>query len=51
MKVAAIGMVGLLVLAGGLSAQKTPSLSVRNSETFTGDITDSDLTEFLYRCE
>ncbi len=41
MKIAAIGMVGLLMLAGGLSAQKAPSFSVRNSETFTGEITDS----------
>jgi hypothetical protein len=41
MKTAAIGMVGVLLLAGGLSAQKTPSFSVRNGETFTGEITDS----------
>jgi hypothetical protein len=45
MKVAAIGMAGLLVLAGGFSAQKTSSLSVRNSETFTGEITDSICAE------
>ena len=45
MKVAAIGMVGLLMLAGGLSAQKAPSFSVRNSETFTGEITDSICAE------
>ena len=41
MKAAAIGMVGVLLLAGGLSAQKTPSFSVRNGEIFTGEITDS----------
>lgn len=41
MKTAAISMVGLLMLAGGLSAQKAPSFSVRNSEAFTGQITDS----------
>ncbi|HXP80827.1 MAG TPA: hypothetical protein VN976_13060 [Verrucomicrobiae bacterium] len=41
MKTAAITMVGVLLLAGGLSAQKTPSFSVRNGETFTGEITDS----------
>jgi len=41
MKTAAIGMVGVLILAGGLSAQKAPSFSVRNGETFTGKITDS----------
>ena len=41
MKIAAIGMVGLLILAGGLSAQKTPDFSIRNGESFTGEITDS----------
>src|ERR1700674_432987 len=41
MKTAAIGMVGALILAAGLSAQKAPSFSVRNGETFTGEITDS----------
>jgi hypothetical protein len=41
MRTAAIGMVGLLMLAGGLSAQKAPNFSVRNDETFTGEITDS----------
>jgi hypothetical protein len=41
MKTAAMGVVGLLILAGGLSAQKAPSFSVRNGETFTGEITDS----------
>ena len=45
MKIAAISMVGLLMLAGGLSAQKAPSFSVRNSETFTGEITDSICAE------
>jgi len=41
MKTAAIGMFGALILATGLSAQKAPSFSVRNGETFTGEITDS----------
>jgi hypothetical protein len=41
MKVATIGTFGLLMLAGVLSAQKAHSLSVRTSETFTGEITDS----------
>ena len=45
MKSAAIGMVGLLMLAGGLSAQKAPSFSVRNGETFTGEIMDSSCAE------
>ena len=45
MKTAAMGMVGMLILAGGLSAQKTPSFSVRNGETFTGEITDSFCAE------
>jgi hypothetical protein len=45
MKIAAIGVVGLLMLAGGLSAQEAPSFSVRNSETFTGEITDSFCSE------
>jgi hypothetical protein len=45
MKTAAIGMIGLLILAGSLSAQKTPNDSVRNSETFTGEITDSICAE------
>ena len=45
MKTAAIGMVGVLLLAGGLSAQKTPSFSVRNGEIFTGEITDSFCAE------
>jgi hypothetical protein len=41
MKVAAIGMVGLLILAAGLSAQKIPNFSIRDNEIFTGEITDS----------
>jgi uncharacterized DUF497 family protein len=41
MKVAAIGMLGLLILAVGLSAQKTPDSSVQGREIFTGVITDS----------
>jgi hypothetical protein len=41
MRVAAIGLVGLLILAGSLSAQKTPDFSIRNGEAFTGEITDS----------
>ena len=45
MKTAAIGMVGVLLLAGGLSAQKTPNLSVRINDTFTGEITDSICAE------
>jgi hypothetical protein len=45
MKTAAIGMIGLLILAGDLSAQKTPNYSVRYSESFTGEITDSVCAE------
>lgn len=41
MKFAAIGTVGLLILAGSLSARKTPDFSIRNGENFTGEITDS----------
>lgn len=41
MKAAAIGLVGAFILAMGLSAQKAPSFSVRNGETFTGKITES----------
>jgi len=48
MKIATIGMVGLLSLAGGLSAQNAPSFSVRNSETFSGQITDSICAEGHY---
>jgi hypothetical protein len=45
MKTAAIGMVGALLLAAGLSAQKAPSLSVQSGEIFTGEITDSLCSE------
>jgi hypothetical protein len=45
MKTTAIGVVGVLILAGGLSAQKAPSFSVRNGDTFTGEITDSFCAE------
>ena len=45
MKVAAIGTVGLLMLAAALSAQKIPNVSVRDSEIFTGEITDSLCTD------
>jgi hypothetical protein len=45
MKTAAIGMIGALILAAGLSAQKVPSFSVRNGDTFTGEITDSFCAE------
>lgn len=45
MKTATIGMVGVLILAGGLSAQKAPGISVRNGEIFTGQITDSFCAE------
>lgn len=45
MKTPAIGMIAVLVLAGGLSAQKAPGFSVRNGETFTGQITDSFCAE------
>jgi hypothetical protein len=41
MKASSIGMVGVLVLVAGLSAQKAPSFSVPNGETFTGKITDN----------
>ena len=41
MKAAAMGLAGALIFAAGLSAQKVPSFSVRNGETFTGKITDS----------
>jgi hypothetical protein len=41
MKVAAIGIVGLLILAVSLSAQKTPHISIQDREIFTGVITDS----------
>jgi hypothetical protein len=45
MKTAAIGMFAALILAAGLSAQKTPGFSVRNGEIFTGEITDSFCAE------
>jgi hypothetical protein len=45
MKIAAIGMVGVLLLARGLFAQKTPSVSVRINDTFSGEITDSVCAE------
>lgn len=45
MKIAATGMVSLLIVVGGLSTQKAPNFSVRNGETFTGEITDSFCAE------
>jgi hypothetical protein len=45
MKTATIGMVGVLLLAGGLSAQRAPGYSVRDGEVFTGKITDSFCAE------
>jgi hypothetical protein len=45
MKTAAVGMIGVLILAGGLSAQKAPSFSVRSDEIFTGEITDNICAE------
>ncbi len=41
MKVAAIGMVGLLMLGAGVAAQNASGFSTRNNEIFTGQITDS----------
>jgi hypothetical protein len=41
MKVSTMGMVGLLILASSLSAQKIPNISIRNNDIFTGQITDS----------
>jgi hypothetical protein len=38
-------MVGVLLLAGGLSAQRAPGYSVRDGEVFTGKITDSFCAE------
>jgi hypothetical protein len=38
-------MFGVLILARGLSAQKAPGFSVRNGETFIGEITDSICAE------
>jgi hypothetical protein len=45
MKVAAIGMVGLLMLGAGVAAQNASGFSVRNYEIFTGQITDSICTD------
>jgi len=45
MKIAAIGMVGLLMLGVGLAAQNTSGISGRNYEVFTGQITDSICAE------
>jgi hypothetical protein len=45
MKTAAVSMLSLLLLAGGLSAQRARSFSVRNSENFSGQITDSICAE------
>src|ERR1700674_5519118 len=45
MKIAATGMISLLIVVGGLSAQKAPNFLVRNGETFTGEITDSFCAE------
>jgi hypothetical protein len=41
MKIAAIGMIAVVMLAAGLSAQAIPNFSTRNNEIFTGEITDS----------
>jgi hypothetical protein len=41
MKTAVIAMVVLLMLAGGICAQKVPSFSPRNDGIFTGEIIDS----------
>jgi hypothetical protein len=45
MKVAAIGMVGLLMLGAGLTTQSASGFSGRNYEVFIGQITDSICTE------
>jgi hypothetical protein len=45
MKTTAIGMVGLLMLTMGVSAQKASKFSVRNDESFTGEIMDSFCAE------
>ena len=45
MKTAAIGMVGLLMLTVGVSAEKVSKFSVRNDEIFTGEIMDSFCAE------
>ena len=41
MKIAKIGIVGLLMLGVGLAAQNTSGISGRNFEVFTGQISDS----------
>jgi hypothetical protein len=45
MKTAAMGMVGLLMLTAGLSAQKISKVSVRNDQIFSGEIMDSFCAE------
>jgi hypothetical protein len=45
MKVAAIGMVVLLMMGAGLAAQDASGFSGRNYEIFTGQITDSICVE------
>ena len=45
MKIAAIGMVGLLMLGAGLAAQNAAGFSGRNYEVFTGQISDSICAE------
>jgi Protein of unknown function (DUF5818) len=45
MRVAAIGMVGVLMLGTGLAAQNASGFSGKNYEIFTGQITDSICTE------
>ena len=45
MKVAAIGMVGLLMMGAGLAAQNASGFSGRNYQVFTGQITDSICAE------
>ncbi len=45
MKTAAIGMVGVLMLSVGLSAQKASKFSIRNDEIFSGEIMDSFCAE------
>ncbi len=45
MKTGAMSMFGVLILAGGLSAQKAPGFLVQNGEAVTGEITDSVCAE------
>jgi hypothetical protein len=45
MRIARIGVVGLLMLGIGLAAQDTSGISGRNYEVFTGQITDSICAE------